>query len=66
MEHLVEEEKIDKDLYSKDSSSQTNKSKSIFGLVTKILMKKDKLDDGNLHQNRAKSIHRLKGKGFIL
>ena len=68
MDHLVEEEKIDKDLYSKDSSSlNNNKSKSIFGLVSEILVKKDKPDDDSLRQNAGrKNIRRLKGKGFKL
>lgn len=67
MEHLVEEEKIDKDLYSKDSSSLNNKSKSIFGLVTEILAKKEKSDDDSLrHSAGRNNIRRAKGKGFKL
>ena len=67
MEHLVEEDKIDKHLYNKVSlSSETNKTKSLFGMVSEMLVKKDKSDDDSLYQSGRKNIRRLKGKGFKL
>merc|ERR1712157_375674 len=64
MQHLVEEGKIHEHLYNKETSSLTNKTKSIFGMVSDILVKKEKSDDDSLYQNRRKTARRLKGRGF--
>ena len=64
MQHLVEEEKIDKD-QNNTELSQPNKTKSLFGMVTEILAKKEKSDDDSLYQNGRKSMRR-KGKGVAL
>jgi len=64
MQHLVEEGKIDI-IKNNSQLSQTNKTKSLFGMVTEILVKKEKSDDDSLYQNGRKSMRR-KGKGFKL
>lgn len=61
MGHLVEEDKIDE---YQGVDSKANK-KSLFGIVTENLFKKDKSDDESLYQNSRKSMRRI-GKGFKL